>query len=261
MTRPASRTMRRPATWSTRLTRAALIALVPFTIVVQVALAHSPPISQTFRGGVTLTSFSGTFEVIWPSPVYVAGAVIELRDEANNPLLQASESAAVELDVPCPEFGDRYSCARIRLTDIPALVPGSYVMYWRVEHLDDYVEQRALRFTIDPNWVSPSPTAVTPSPTASAPPVTPSPSPVAPSPTVVSSPAASESATATPTPTSSASTGAGPATPGPSATSTPVPNPGPQTEENGAFGQVGLLALGLLVLIATTLIRRYRRQR
>jgi hypothetical protein len=40
-----------------------------------------------------------------------------------------------------------------------------------------------------------------------------------------------------------------------------VPSPGPQAEENGAFGQVGLLALGLLVLIATTLIRRYRRQR
>jgi hypothetical protein len=40
-----------------------------------------------------------------------------------------------------------------------------------------------------------------------------------------------------------------------------VPNPGPQTEENGAFGLVGLLALGLLVLIATTLIGRYRRQR
>ena len=253
--------MRRPASWSTRLTRAVLVALVPLTIVVQVALAHYPPISQTFRGGVTLTSFSGTFEVIWPSEVYVAGAVIELRDEANNPLLQASESAAVELDVPCPEFGDRYSCARIRLTDIPALAPGSYVMYWRVVHLDDYEEQRALRFTIDPNWVSPSPTATLPSPTASAPPVTTSPSPVSPSPTVASSPAASESATATPTPTPGASTSAGPATPGPSTTPTTVPNPGPQPEENGAFGLIALLALGFLLLIAATLIRRYRRQR
>jgi len=253
--------MRRPASWSTRLTRAVLVALVPLTIVVQVALAHYPPISQTFRGGVTLTSFSGTFEVIWPSEVYVAGAVIELRDEANNPLLQASESAAVELDVPCPEFGDRYSCARIRLTDIPALAPGSYVMYWRVVHLDDYEEQRALRFTIDPNWVSPSPTATLPSPTASAPPVTTSPSPVSPSPTVASSPAASESATATPTPTPSASTSAGPATPGPSTTPTTVPNPGPQPEENGAFVLIALLALGFLLLIAATLIRRYRRQR
>jgi hypothetical protein len=101
MTRPASRNMRRPATWSTRLARAALIALVPLTVVAQVAFAHFPPISQTFRGGVTLTSFSGTFEVVWPSPVYVPGAVIELRDSVNNPLLQASDGAAVELDVPC----------------------------------------------------------------------------------------------------------------------------------------------------------------
>jgi hypothetical protein len=261
MTRPASRNMRRPATWSTRLARAALIALVPLTVVAQVAFAHFPPISQTFRGGVTLTSFSGTFEVVWPSPVYVPGAVIELRDSVNNPLLQASDGAAVELDVPCPEFGERYSCARIRLTDIPALAPGSYVMYWRVVHLDDYEEQRALRFTIDPNWVSPSPTAATPSPTASATPVTPSPSAVSPSPTVVSSPTASESATATPTATPGASMSAGPPTPISSATSTTVPSPGPQTEENGAFGLVGLLALGLLVLITQTLIGRYRRQR
>jgi methionine-rich copper-binding protein CopC len=257
--------MRRPATWSTRLTRAALIALVPLTIVVQVALAHYPPISQTFRGGETLTSFSGTFEVIWPSDVYVAGAEIKLLDSVNNPLLQAFDGAAVELDVPCPEFGERYRCARIRLTDIPALAPGSYVMYWRVVHLDDYIEQRQVRFTIDPNWVSPSPTAVTPSPTASATPVTPSPAPVSPSPTLASSPTASESATTTPTTTPtatpSASTSAGPATPSPSTTPTTVPSPGPQPEENGAFGQVGLLALGLLVLIATTLIRRYRRQR
>jgi methionine-rich copper-binding protein CopC len=253
--------MRRPATWSTRLARAALIALVPLTIVVQVALAHSPPISQTFRGGVTLTSFSGTFEVVWPSPVYVAGAVIELRDAVNSPLLQATEGTAVELDVPCPEFGVRYSCARIRLTDIPTLAPGSYAMYWRVVHIDDYVEQRVVRFTIDPNWVSPSPTAVTPSPTASAPQVTPSPSPVSPSPTVVSSPTASESATAKPTATPSASTSAGPATPGPSATPTTAPNPRSQPEENGALGLVGLLALGLLLLIAKVLIGRYRRQR
>jgi hypothetical protein len=253
--------MRRPATWSTRLTRAALVALVPLTIVVQVALAHFPPISQTFRSGVTLTSFSGTFEVIWPSDVYVAGAEIALRDSVNNPLLQASDGAAVELDVPCPEFGERYRCARIRLTDIPALAPGSYVMYWRVVHLDDYVEQRTVPFTIDPSWVSPSPTAATPSPTASATPATPSPTPVSPSPTVASSPTATESATATPTATPSASTNAGPATPGPSTTPTTVPSPGPQTEGNGAFGLVGLLALGLLVLIATTLIRRYRRQR
>jgi methionine-rich copper-binding protein CopC len=253
--------MRRPATWSTRLARAALIALVPLTIVVQVALAHSPPISQTFRGGVTLTSFSGTFEVIWPSDVYVAGAEIKLLDSVNNPLLQAFDGAAVELDVPCPEFGDRYSCARIRLTDIPALAPGSYVMYWRVVHLDDYIEQRQVRFTIDPNWVSPSPTVVTPSPTASVPPVTPSPSPVSPSPTVASSPTATESATATPTATPGASTSAGPPTPISSTTPTTVPSPGPQPEENGALGLVGLLALGFILLIAKVLIGRYRRQR
>jgi cell division septation protein DedD len=253
--------MRRPATWSTRLARAALMALVPLTIIAQVALAHFPPISQTFRSGVTLTSFSGTFEVIWPSEVYVAGAVIELRDEANNPLLQASEGAAVELDVPCPEFGDRYSCARIRLTDIPALAPGSYVMYWRVEHLDDYVEQRAVRFTIDPNWVSPSPTATPPSPTASASPTPPSPTPVSPSPTLTSAPTTTAPPTSSPSNTPTTSTSAGPATPGPSPTPTTAPSPGPQPEGNGAIGLVGPLALGLFVLLTATLIRRYRRHR
>ena len=253
--------MRRPATWSTRLARAALVALVPLTICVQAVFAHFPPISQTFRSGATLTSFSGTFEVIWPSDVYVAGAEIELRDSVNNPLLQAAEGAAVELDVPCPDFGERYRCARIRLTDIPALAPGTYAVYWRVEHLDGYIEQRSVRFTIDPNWVSPSPTAVTPSPTASATPATLSPSPVSPSPTVANSPAASASATATPTSTPGATTSASPATPGPSATPTTAPSPGPQPEENGALGLVGLLAIALILLITTTLIGRYRRQR
>jgi methionine-rich copper-binding protein CopC len=252
--------MRRRATWSTRLARAALVALVPLTICVQAVFAHFPPVAQTFRSGVTLTSFSGTFEVIWPSDVYVAGAEIALRDSVNNPLLQAFDGAAVELDVPCPEFGERYRCARIRLTDIPALAPGSYVMYWRVVHLDDYVEQRTVRFTIDPNWVSPSPTAVTPSPTASATPATPSPSPALPSPTVASSPVASESATATPSPTPAASTSASPATPGPSTTPTTAPSPGLQPEGNGALGLVGLLAIALILLITTTLIGRYRRQ-
>lgn len=178
--------MRRPPTWSTRLARAALIALVPLTMFVQAAFAHSSPVSQTFRNGVTLTSFSGTFEVIWPSPIYVAGAEIELRDEANSPLLQATEGAAVEEDVPCPEFGDRYRCARIRLTDIPVLAPGSYVMYWRVVHLDEYIEQRTVRFNIDPNWVSPTPTpSVSPTPT--------------PTPSVTATPSSTTSATPAPT--------------------------------------------------------------
>ncbi len=50
----------------TKIARAILVALVPLTICVQGVLAHASPIVQTFRNGVTLTSFSGTFEVIWP---------------------------------------------------------------------------------------------------------------------------------------------------------------------------------------------------
>lgn len=263
MTRLARPDLRRPVDWRTRIARVALITLVPFTFVVQGVFAHSPPVVQTISSGETLTAFSGTFEVVWRSQVLTAGAEIELRDALTNPnevLMQAVGEAAVEDNVLCPGFSITYTCTRIRLTDIPALAPGSYVMYWRVVHFDEYIEQRAVRFDIDPNWVSPSPTAVTPSPTASATPATPSPSPVSPSPTVVNSPTASESATATPTATPGASTSASPATPGPSTTPTTAPNPGPQPEENGALGLVGLLALGLLLLITTTLIGRYRRQ-
>lgn len=243
--------MRRPATWSTRLARAALIALVPLTMFVQAVFAHSPPVAQTFRSGVTLTSFSGTFEVIWPSPVYVAGAVIELRDDANAPLLQATEGAAVELDVPCPEFGDLYRCARIRLTDIPVLAPGSYVMYWRVVHLDDYVEQRALRFDIDPNWVSPTPTSTassspTPTPSATA---TPSTTPSAtPAPTLGPSSAPSD----TPAPSIASPDSSPSAAPEVSPSGQPTPSPsggGPVGEEDPL--PTPFIAAGVALLLMT----------
>jgi len=180
VTRLAKRSARRPVDWRTRIARAALITLVPFTLVVQVAFAHSAPVVQTIRSGETLTAFSGTFEVVWRSQVLIAGAEIELRDALTSPnevLMRAVEEAAVEENVLCPGLSITYTCTRIRLTDIPALVPGSYVMYWRVVHFDEYIEQRVVRFDIDPNWVSPTPTSTassspTPTPSATATPST-----------------------------------------------------------------------------------------
>jgi methionine-rich copper-binding protein CopC len=166
-----------------RIARAMLIALVPLTICVQAVLAHAPPISQTFRNGVTLTSFSGIFEVIWPLQVTSTDAVMELRDlalpdPAAAPLLQVTGGDAVESPYPCPTVGAAPTCSRMHLSGISALPPGTYAMYWRVIHLDDYVEQRVVRFTIDPLWVAPTPTpSVSPSPsTTPAPTATPRPS-------------------------------------------------------------------------------------
>ncbi len=166
-----------------RIARAMLIALVPLTICVQGVLAHASPISQTFRSGVTLTSFSGTFEVIWPLQVTSTDAVMELRDlalpdPAAAPLFKVTGGDAVESPYPCPTVGAAPTCSRMQLSGISALPPGTYAMYWRVIHLDDYVEQRVVRFTIDPLWVAPTPTpSVSPSPsTTPAPTATPRPS-------------------------------------------------------------------------------------
>jgi hypothetical protein len=242
----------------TRISRALLVALVPLTICVQGVLAHASPVSQTFRNGVTLLSFSGTFEVVWPRQVLVAGSVIELRqlrDGVNTTLLQSADGAAVETNVLCPGFSITYTCARIQLTGIPELQPGAYTMYWRVVHLDDYVEQRTVRFTVDPNWVSPSPSAVVPSPTATP---TASPSAATPTPTATptNTPAASESQSATP----SASLSAVPITPSPSSPAiSPSPN-APQGEKL-ALRVAVFIAAALFALATATLVLRRRRQR
>jgi methionine-rich copper-binding protein CopC len=173
-----------------RIALAMLIALVPLVVCAHGVLAHASPLSQTFRNGVTLTSFSGTFEVIWPLQVTSTDAVMELRDlalpnPAAAPLLKVTGGDAVESPYPCPTVGAAPTCSRMHLSGIQALPPGTYAMYWRVIHLDDYVEQRVVRFTIDPLWVAPTPTpSVSPSPsTTPAPTATPrSPAPITPTP-------------------------------------------------------------------------------
>jgi hypothetical protein len=183
-----------------------LIALVSLTICVQVVLAHASPISQTFRNGVTMTSFSGTFEVIWPLQVTSTDAVMELRDltlpdPAADPLLQVTGGDAVESPYPCPTVGAASTCSRIHLSGISELAPGRYAMYWSVTHLDGFVEQRVVRFTIDPLWVAPTPTpSVSPSPsTTPAPTATPrSPAPITPTPLPSSTSSPSSDASGSP---------------------------------------------------------------
>ena len=233
----------------TKIARAMLIALVPLTICVQVALAHASPIVQTFRNGITLTSFSGTFEVIWPLQVTSLNAVIELRDLAlpdpvAAPLLRVTGGDAVESPYTCPTVGAASTCSRIHLSGIPELTPGRYAMYWRVTHLDGFVEQRVARFTIDPLWIAPTPTpSIAPSPTA-----TPSPTPT---------PRPSRTPAASPSPTSSPS-GSPSATPSmtePSPSPMPSASPDQQTpggDVSGAAlaGIVGLIALCVAIFAA-----------
>lgn len=162
-----------------------LVLTLCSTFLVQAALAHSSPVAQTFRSGVTLFSFSGTFEVVWSGHLFAEGASIELRQQQDGvavTLLQATESGAVETNSLCPGFSMTYTCTRMHLSGIPELAPGEYTIYWRVVHLDGYVEQRTVRFTVDPTWVSPSPSqppSLNPSPATSEPtgPASPSPSP------------------------------------------------------------------------------------
>jgi methionine-rich copper-binding protein CopC len=183
-----------------------LISLVSLTICAQGVLAHASPISQTFRNGVTLTSFSGIFEVIWPLQVTSTDAVMELRDlalpdPAAAPLLQVTGGDAVESPYPCPTAGAAPICSRMHLSGISALPPGTYAMYWRAIHLDGYVEQRVVRFTIDPLWVAPTPTpSVSPSPsTTPAPTATPrSPAPITPTPLPSSTSSPSSDASGSP---------------------------------------------------------------
>ena len=234
----------------TRIARTILVALIPLTICVQGVLAHASPIVQTFRNGVTLTSFSGTFEVIWPLQVTSTDAVLELRDlalpdPAAAPLLQVTEGDVVESPYPCPTAGAAPTCSRMHLSGIPALPPGTYAMYWRVTHLDDYVEQRVVRFTIDPLWVAPTPTpSVSPSPsTTPAPTATPRPSaPMTPTP----------ESSATPAPSSEV-----PNSPDASAAASPPASPSMGSKGTGGASQPALLigagAL-LLALAALTVV-------
>ena len=236
-----------------KIARAMLIALVPLTICVQGVLAHAPPISQTFRNGVTLTSFSGTFEVIWPLQVTSTDAVMELRDlalpdPAAAPLLRVTGGDAVESPFTCPTVGAASTCSRIHLSGIPELTPGRYAMYWRVTHLDGFVEQRVARFTIDPLWIAPTPTpSIAPSPTA-----TPSPTPT---------PRPSRTPAASPSPTSSPS-GSPSATPS-MTESSPSPMPSASPDQQTPGGDVSGAALagivGLIALCVATFAARGRR--
>lgn len=254
MTRLARPDLRRPADWRTRLTRAALITLVPFTFVVQGVFAHSAPVVQTIRSGETLTAFSGTFEVVWWSQVLTAGAEIELRDGQTSPnevIMRATEEGALEDNVLCPGFIPTYTCTRISLTDIPALAPGSYVMYWRVVHFDEYIEQRAVRFDIDPSWVSPTPTSTassspTPTPSVIA---TPSTTPSAtPAPTLGPSSAPSD----TPAPSIASPDSSSSASPEVSPSGQPTPSPsGGVTEGEESRLSTPVIAAGAAILLMT----------
>ena len=233
-----------------KIARAMLVALVPFTLCVQVALAHASPIVQTFRNNVTLTAFSGTFEVIWPLQVTSLNAVIELRDlvladPVAAPLLRATGGDAVESPSTCPTVGATSTCSRIHLSGIPELAPGRYAMYWSVTHLDGFVEQRSVRFTIDPAWVSPSPLGPSPTPT-----VTPTPSTTA---TPTTKPSANPSVAPTPSATPVASPRSSPTDLNPTVVPTPIPldRDTVGTDVGGTDGVVFgvLVAVGLAVLL------------
>ena len=231
----------------TTIVRAVLVALVPLTICVQGALAHASPVSQTLRNGATVTSFSGTFDVVWSLRVLTAGAVIELRDALNRPLLQATADAAIEENVQCPGFTVTFTCTRISLAEIPSLDPGSYAMFWRVEHLDGYVEQKVVRFTVDPAWVPPSPRVPSPSPM-----VSPLPSPtLTPTANLSERPSTAPSPVATATPAETPPSS--PINPTPAETPTPIPSAGGTADPDSGVGfetVVGLLiAVGLVALL------------
>ena len=242
----------------TRISRALLIALVPLTICAQGVLAHASPVSQTFRSGVTLLSFSGTFEVVWPRQVLVAGSVIELRqlrEGVNTTLQQATESAAVETNVLCPGFAITYTCARIQLTGIPELPPGAYTMYWRVVHLDDYVEQRTVRFTIDPDWVTPSPSPSTDTPSTVAP-ATPTGS-VAPQ----SSPSLASDEQGSPSPPRASQGTPAPSVPMPSEKAPPGPTMFPEAGETDSPALFELWPLAVMVMLVLIFLTRFSRLR
>jgi methionine-rich copper-binding protein CopC len=240
---------------------ALLTALTLSATLASSALAHASPISQTFRSGVTLTEFSGTYEVIWPLQITAVDAVIELRDEFSTPLMQALGSDAVESPYPCPTVGVNASCGRVHLDGVPELLPGSYTLYWSVTHLDGFIEQRAIRFTIDPAWVPPTPTPSV-SPTA-----TPSPTPgptssAAPS----STPGPSSAPTATPAPTSG-SPDSSPST-SPEASPSGQPTPSPSGGEAGGEEEpqptpviAAWVALLVLTVAALGLVWRRRESR
>jgi hypothetical protein len=231
-----------------------LIALVSVTICVQGVLAHASPIWQTFRNGVTLTSFSGTFEVIWPLQVTLTDAVMELRDlalpdPAAAPLLQITGGDAVESPYPCPTAGAAPTCSRMHLSGIQALPPGTYAMYWRVTHLDDYVEQRVVRFTIDPLWVAPTPT----------PSALPSPS-TTPAPTATPRPSMSTAPIPIPSTTLSPSSDAS-GSPDASAATSPAASPSMGSEGTGSASQPSLLigAGALLFVLAALAVAAWAR--
>jgi len=164
----ASARLRARAGQSYRFILPLILGIAWIALVTQSVSAHAAPISQTFRNGTTLSEFSGTFEVVWPLQVTTVDAVIELRDAASTPLMQMVGSEAVEAPYTCPSASTAASCSRIYLSSVPTLAPGSYSMFWRVTHADGYVEQRVVRFTVDPLWVSPTPTTMpSPSPTVS----------------------------------------------------------------------------------------------
>ena len=234
----------------TKIARAMLVALVPLTICVQVALAHASPIVQTFRNNATLSAFSGTFEVIWPLQVTSLNAVIELRDLAlpdpvATPLLRVTGGDAIESPYTCPTVGAASTCSRIHLSGIPELAPGRYAMYWSVTHLDGFVEQRSVRFTVDPAWVPPSPLVPSPTPT-----VTSTPSTTA---TPTTTPTANPSAAPSPSATPVATPHSSPTDLGPTAAPTPNPSTGGTIDPDSGvnFGVVlgVLLAAGLAALL------------
>lgn len=232
---------RRTATWRARIVCAALASLIALSLWVPGVVAHDRPVMQTFRSGATLTSFSGTFEVVWSSYVFPEGAVIELRDVQRLPLLRATDGAALEPNVLCPGLTPTFTCARIRLSDIPVLAPGTYSIYWRVVHGDGFIEQRSALFFIDPTWVSPSPPvpsvslAASPSPTAT-------PAPTAP-PSVRRSAEPSPLATDSPTTTPQVS-----ATP-----PEPTVSPTPDSTEEAQTGPGGGIDLGALAGVAAVI--------
>ena len=244
---------RRTATWRVRIVCAALASLIALSLWVPGVVAHDSPVMQTFRSGATLTSFSGTFEVVWSSYVFPEGAVIELRDVQRLPLLRATDGAALEPNVLCPGLTPTFTCARIRLSDIPVLAPGTYSIYWRVVHGDGFKEQRSALFFIDPTWVSPSPPVpsvrltASPSPTATPTP-TASPSPTA-TPTPIAPPSVRRSAEPSPRVTDSPTT-----TPQVSATPPePTVSPTPASTEEAQTGPGGGIDLGALAGVAVVI--------
>lgn len=222
---------------SRRLSRAALIAVLFVIVLAPVALAHVAASRQTFRDGAKLSAFSGTFEVVWPVRVLADGAEIELRSSVAGALRRDEGNTALEWPYPCPFAAVASSCSRLRLESIPPLAVGAYAIYLRVVHEDGFIEQRLVRFTVEPSAPSASPSADA---TAPPPPQPPSEPP-------------------TPTPTTSLDASTQPAD-SPPASQTLESTVAASAHNEGQMGEILAPALVSLVLIAA-MWRGLRRKR